>query len=104
MQKGANDKVNAGGKGPAFTETSPIISDPVLVSAHNNEATIPAGATEENSSIQADVPVTPPVTNQEFDTQRVVELDTSENQEEKIREEKAAVKAQAAFRGYLVII
>lgn len=100
-KKGVNDKVNTGAKGPAFTESSPVISDPVLVSAHSNGATIPAGAKEDNSSIQEDAGVTPPVTNQEYDTQRAVELDTVENREEKIREEKAAVKAQAAFRGYL---
>jgi hypothetical protein len=104
MQKGANDKMNAGGKGPAFTETSPVISDPVLVSAHNNGSIIPTGAKEENSCIQADASVMPPITNQDFDTQTVVKLDTLDNQEEKLREEKAAVKAQAAFRGYLVII
>lgn len=74
------------------------------MTTRSNEATIPAGVQEENSSTQADTPVTLPVTNQEIDTQRVVELDASENHEEKIREEMAAVRAQAAFRGYLVII
>ncbi|KAJ3684782.1 hypothetical protein LUZ61_013946 [Rhynchospora tenuis] len=99
-KKGANEKVNTGGKGPAFTETSPVISDPVLVTALSNGAPNPAGAKEENSGTRADAPVSP-LSNQELDTQRVVELDTSENLEEKIREEKAAIKAQAAFRGYL---
>ncbi|KAJ4787440.1 IQ-domain 28 [Rhynchospora pubera] len=99
-KKAANEKVNTGGKGPAFTETSPVISDPVLVTAHSNGAPNPAGTKEENSGTRADVPVSPLAT-QELDTQRVVELDTSENLEEKIREEKAAVTAQAAFRGYL---
>jgi hypothetical protein len=81
-----------------FSESSPVISEPVLVSAHNNE-TVREVAKGENSSVQ-EVPVTD--VSQVLEKQGSVGSDTS-NDAERVREERAAVKAQAAFRGYLVI-
>lgn len=98
MQKGASNKGYAG-KEPAFSESSPVISEPVLVSAHNNEAAreVPKG---ENSSVQGEVAVTD--VNQELEKHDTVGSYVS-NDAERLREEQAAVKAQAAFRGYLVM-
>lgn len=99
MQKGASNKgAAAAGKEPVFSENSPVISEPVLVSAHNNE-TVREVAKGENSSVQ-EVPVTD--VSQDLEKQGSVGSDTS-NDAERVREERAAVKAQAAFRGYLVI-
>uniref|UniRef100_K3Z4Y7 DUF4005 domain-containing protein n=1 Tax=Setaria italica TaxID=4555 RepID=K3Z4Y7_SETIT len=93
---GASNKGYAG-KEPAFSESSPVISEPVLVSAHNNEAVreVPKG---ENSSVQGEVAV--PDVNQDLEKHDTVGSDAS-NDAERLREEQAAVKAQAAFRGYL---
>ena len=52
----SNKGYAAAGKEPAFSESSPVISEPVLVSAHNNE-TEREVAKGENSSVQ-EVPVT----------------------------------------------
>jgi len=99
VQKGASNKgYAAAGKEPAFSESSPVISEPVLVSAHNNE-TAREVAKGENSSVQEEVPVTD--VSQDLEKQGTVGSDTS-NDAERSREEQAAVKAQAAFRGYLV--
>jgi hypothetical protein len=103
VQKGTTNKAAAAaaaaaGKEPAFSESSPVISEPVLVSAHNNE-TAREAAKGENSSVQ-EVPVTD--VSQDLEKQGTVGSDTS-NDAERLREEQAAVKAQAAFRGYLVI-
>jgi hypothetical protein len=99
VQKGASNKgYAADGKEPAFSESSPVISEPVLVSAHNNE-TAREVARGENSSVQEEVPVTD--VSQDLEKQGTVGSDTS-NVAEWLREEQAAVKAQAAFRGYLV--
>ena len=99
MQKGASNKgAAAAGKEPVFSESSPVISEPVLVSAHNNE-TVREVAKGENSSVQ-EVPVTD--VSQDLEKQGSVGSDTS-NDAERVKEERAAVKAQAAFRGYLVI-
>lgn len=98
VQKGASNKGNAG-KEPAFSESSPVISEPVLVSAHNNE-TVREVAKGDNSNVQGEVAV--PDVNQDLEKQVTVGSDAS-NDAERLREEQAAVKAQAAFRGYLVI-
>lgn len=98
MQKGASDKGYAG-KEPAFSDSSPVISEPVLVSAHNNE-TAREVAKVENSSVQGEVTV--PDVNQDLEKHVSVGSDGS-NDAERLKEEQAAVKAQAAFRGYLVI-
>jgi len=99
VQKGAGKKGDAAaGKEPAFSESSPVISEPVLVSAHNNE-TEREVAKGENSSVQEEVPVTD--VSQDLEKQGTVGSDTS-NDADRLREEQAAVKAQAAFRGYLV--
>jgi hypothetical protein len=97
-QKGASNKGNAS-KEPAFSESSPVISEPVLVSAHNNE-TVREVAKGDNSNVQGEVAV--PDVNQDLEKQVTVGSDAS-NDAERLREEQAAVKAQAAFRGYLVI-
>ncbi|KAL5655693.1 hypothetical protein ACJX0J_035012, partial [Zea mays] len=95
--KGASNKgAAAAGKEPVFSESSPVISEPVLVSAHNNE-TVREVAKGENSSVQ-EVPVTD--VSQDLEKQGSVGSDTS-NDAERVKEERAAVKAQAAFRGYL---
>jgi len=99
LSKGTTNKAAAAaaaGKEPAFSESSPVISEPVLVSAHNNE-TAREAAKGENSSVQ-EVPVTD--VSQDLEKQGTVGSDTS-NDAERLREEQAAVKAQAAFRGYL---
>lgn len=82
----AKDLPKAGnGKEPEFSDNSPLISEPVLVSSHNNGiaseiSNLPNGSAMENMvRIGSDVQISP----------------------EKLREEQAAVKAQAAFRGYL---
>ncbi|KAF8727390.1 hypothetical protein HU200_018994 [Digitaria exilis] len=96
LSKGASDKGYAG-KEPAFSESSPVISEPVLVSAHNNE-TAREVAKVENSSVQGEVTV--PDVNQDLEKHVSVGSDGS-NDAERLKEEQAAVKAQAAFRGYL---
>ena len=99
VQKGASNKgYAAAGKEPAFSESSPVISEPVLVSAHNNE-TAREVAKAENSSVQEEVPVTDVCQ----DLEKQGAGSDSSNDADRVREEQAAVKAQAAFRGYLVI-
>ncbi|OEL35578.1 Protein IQ-DOMAIN 31 [Dichanthelium oligosanthes] len=96
LSKGASNKGDAG-KEPAFSESSPVISEPVLVSAHNNE-TVREVAKGDNSSVQGEVAV--PDVNEDLEKHVSVGSDAS-NDAERLREEQAAVKAQAAFRGYL---
>ncbi|KQK09473.1 protein IQ-DOMAIN 31 isoform X1 [Brachypodium distachyon] len=82
IKKAANGNSYPAGKEAAFPDNSPVISDPVLVSSHNNGAAsnlTNGRAVETMVQIELDMPVSP----------------------EKLREELAAVKAQAAFRGYL---
>ncbi|XP_072995395.1 protein IQ-DOMAIN 31-like isoform X2 [Typha latifolia] len=95
--KAASDKGNVKGKDPASTENSPVISEPVLVSSHSNEtvATLVQGTP---SSLGGDGVL--PVINQDVDKQGIAGSDAL-NCHEKLREEQAATKAQAAFRGYL---
>ncbi|KAJ3695030.1 hypothetical protein LUZ60_000407 [Juncus effusus] len=91
-KKGVNEKKSTGEKAPVPAESSPVISDPVLVTSH-------AGAKEEIQISESQLET--PVTNQEIvATQTAADLNPSENQE-KVLVERAAVKAQAAFRGYL---
>ncbi|XP_062231991.1 protein IQ-DOMAIN 31-like [Phragmites australis] len=98
LSKGASNKGYAAvGKEPAFSESSPVISEPVLVNAHNNE-TVPEVTRGDNSSSQGEVAVRD--VNQDLEKQDTVGSDAS-NDPERLREEQAAVKAQAAFRGYL---
>ncbi|KAG2626131.1 hypothetical protein PVAP13_3KG324000 [Panicum virgatum] len=96
LSKGASNKGYAG-KEPAFSESSPVISEPVLVSAHNTE-TAREVAKGENSNVQGEVAV--PDVNHDLEKHVSVGSDAS-NDAERLREEQAAVKAQAAFRGYL---
>lgn len=84
---GGNDKGYTIAKGPpASTENSPVISEPVLVSAHTNgvnpelEKANSSSLGAENHGIAGPFVSTDP---------------------EKIREEQAAIKAQAVFRGFL---
>lgn len=76
---------------PASTENSPVISEPVLVSTHSN------GTNRElekgnSSNLGVVTSVTLPTSH------------GAENQHpEKVREEQAAIKAQAVFRGFLVV-
>ncbi|KAG8086204.1 hypothetical protein GUJ93_ZPchr0010g10177 [Zizania palustris] len=94
--KASNNKGYASaGKEPAF-DSSPVISEPVLVTPHNNEAVQEVGKGE-NSSLQGEVVRN---VNQDLEKQSTVGSDAS-NGPERLREEQAAVKAQAAFRGYL---
>ncbi|KAL6610559.1 hypothetical protein ACP70R_040528 [Stipagrostis hirtigluma subsp. patula] len=98
LSKGASNKGYAAvGKEPAFSESSPVISEPVLVSTHHNE-TVREVAQGENSSVQGEAAVRD--VNQDLEKQGTVGSDVS-NDPERLREEQAAVKAQAAFRGYL---
>lgn len=76
-----------------------MISEPVLVTPHNNEAVQEVGRGE-NSSLQGEVVVHD--VSQDLEKQNTVVSDAS-NDPERLREEQAAIKAQAAFRGYLVM-
>ncbi|KAF0924289.1 hypothetical protein E2562_009991 [Oryza meyeriana var. granulata] len=97
LSKGSNNKgYVAAGKEAGF-ESSPVISEPVLVTPHNNEAVKEVGRGE-NSSLQGEVVVRD--VNQDVEKQNTVVSDAS-NDPDRLREEQAAVKAQAAFRGYL---
>lgn len=85
LPKAANSNGYTAGKEPEFSDNSPLISEPVLVSSHNNGtvseiSNLPNGRAIENMvRIGSDTQISP----------------------EKLREELAAVKAQATFRGYL---
>nr|CAD1829856.1 unnamed protein product [Ananas comosus var. bracteatus] len=98
LQKAGDDKCHIGGKEPASAENSPVISEPVLVSAHNNAA-IPSLEKEAPSYLHGDGADISAV-NQDVDKQSVSGIDESKDPE-RLREEQAAIKAQAAFRGYL---
>ncbi|XP_062180260.1 protein IQ-DOMAIN 31-like [Phragmites australis] len=98
LSKGASNKGYAAvGKEPAFSESSPVISEPVLVSSHHNE-TVREVAKGENSSVQGEAAVRD--VSQDLEKQGTIGSVAS-NDPERLREEQAAVKAQAAFRGYL---
>lgn len=97
--KAAIDKGYAVAKGTlASTENSPVISEPVLVSTHSNG--INRELEKGNSSgLGADTSVTLP-TSQGAENQGTAGPVAS-NDPEKVREEQAAIKAQAVFRGFL---
>ena len=78
-----------------------MISEPVLVTPHNNDA-VPEAGKGENSSFQDEAAA--PVVNLELEKQSTGGSDVLSNDPERLREEQAAVKAQAAFRGYLVML
>ncbi|CAM0882411.1 unnamed protein product [Alopecurus aequalis] len=79
----ANSNGHTAGKEPEFSDNSPVISEPVLVSNGTASAiasNLPNGRAMENTvRTGSDTPISP----------------------EKLKEELAATKAQAAFRGYL---
>lgn len=89
----------AAGTNPAFSESSPVISEPVLVTPHNNDAVQELGKGE-NSSFQGEAALRD-VNQEELEKQSTGGSDVLSNDPERLREEQAAVKAQAAFRGYL---
>ncbi|CAM0954295.1 unnamed protein product [Alopecurus aequalis] len=91
----------AAGTNPAFSESSPVISQPVLVTPHNNDAAVPEVVKGENSSFRAEREPAAPDVNLELEKQSTGGSDVLSNDPERLREEQAAVKAQAAFRGYL---
>ncbi|TVU20461.1 hypothetical protein EJB05_36669 [Eragrostis curvula] len=98
LSKGASNKGYAAvAKDPAFSESSPVISEPMLVSSHNNE-TVPEVTKGENSNSQGEVAAHD--VSHDLEKQGTAGSDAS-NEAERLREEQAAVKAQAAFRGYL---
>ncbi|KAG1367598.1 protein IQ-DOMAIN 31-like [Cocos nucifera] len=98
LQKSVNDKGYIGGKGPALAGNSSVISEPVLVSTDNNgnilnlERGTPSNLDGDRGMLST--------TSQDAEKQAFARYDTS-NDPEKLREEQAAIKAQAAFRGYL---
>ncbi|XP_048547195.1 protein IQ-DOMAIN 31-like isoform X1 [Triticum urartu] len=96
---GSNRGYVAAGKEPGFSESSPVISEPVLVTPRNNDA-VPEVGKGENSSSQGEAVVQHEV-NHDLDKQSTVGSDVLSNDPERLKEEQAAVKAQAAFRGYL---
>ncbi|KAK3138157.1 hypothetical protein QOZ80_5AG0365260 [Eleusine coracana subsp. coracana] len=98
LSKGASNKgYAAAGKDSAFAESSPVISEPVLVSSHNNQ-TVPEVTKGENSNSQGEVEVLD--VSHDLEKQGTTGSAVS-NEAERLREEQAAVTAQAAFRGYL---
>jgi hypothetical protein len=78
-----------------------VISEPVLVTPHNNDA-VPEVGKGENSSFPGEAAARD--VNQDLEKQSTVGSDVLSNDPERMKEEQAAVKAQAAFRGYLVML
>lgn len=100
LQKSVSDKGYIGGKAPAaLSGNSSVISEPVLVSTDNNgiilnlEKGTPSNLDGDGGMLSA--------TSQVAEKPGFAKYSTS-NDPEKLREEQAAIKAQAAFRGYLV--
>jgi hypothetical protein len=73
----------------------------VLVTPHNNDA-VPEVGKGENSSFRGEAAARD--VNQDLEKQSTVGSDVLSNDPERMKEEQAAVKAQAAFRGYLVML
>ncbi|XP_073006763.1 protein IQ-DOMAIN 31-like [Typha latifolia] len=96
--KAPNNKGSIGGERLASAENSPVISEPVLVSTHSN-GTIQALGKGQLSNSPCDGGLVPTL-RLDSEKQSVAGSDESNNPE-KLREEQAATKAQAAFRGYL---
>lgn len=97
--KAAIDKGYTAAKGTtALPENSPVISEPVLVSTDSN------GINRElekgnSSSLGSDTSVTLP--NSQGAVNQGAAGPVASNDPEKVREEQAAIKAQAVFRGFL---
>ncbi|KAL6839810.1 hypothetical protein ACP4OV_029620 [Aristida adscensionis] len=85
----------ANNNGYSTAENSPVISEPVLVTPHKNGA-VSANGKPENSNSPSDQGGQ--ALSRDVQNQSIVESKTSVGE---LREEQAAVKAQAAFRGYL---
>ncbi|KAJ6808338.1 protein IQ-DOMAIN 31-like [Iris pallida] len=93
--KAGTDKGYSVTKGPpASTENSPVISEPVLVSTCSNgiNSELESG---KPSSLRNDAPTT------QVAEKQGMSGSSAETDPEKVREEQAAIKAQAAFRGFL---
>ncbi|CAL4974378.1 unnamed protein product [Urochloa decumbens] len=91
--KAANNNGYTTGEERAFPENSPVISEPVLVTPHKNGA-VSANGKAENVNLSSDR-----AGQQDLQNQSIVESETSGPGQ--LGEDQAAVKAQAAFRGYL---
>jgi hypothetical protein len=89
----ANNNRHSTGEERALSGNSPVISEPVLVNPHKNGAA-PANGKTENVNVPSD--------RDRQQNQIIVESETSGPGQ--LGEDQAAVKAQAAFRGYLVIL
>ncbi|KAJ1285124.1 hypothetical protein BS78_03G256200 [Paspalum vaginatum] len=79
------------GEERACSENSPVISEPVLVTTHKNGA---VNGKAENTNLPSDM-----LGKQDLHTRSIIESKTSGSGQ--LGEDQAAVKAQAAFRGYL---
>ncbi|PVH38112.1 hypothetical protein PAHAL_5G181600 [Panicum hallii] len=89
-----NNNGHSAGEERAFSENSPVISEPVLVKAHKNGA-VSVNGKAENVNLPSDW-----AGQQDPQNQSIV--DKSETSVPgQLGEDQAAVKAQAAFRGYL---
>ncbi|CAO2197847.1 unnamed protein product [Urochloa humidicola] len=91
--KAANNNGYSTGEERAFPENSPVISEPVLVTPHKNGA-VSVNGKAENVNLSSDR-----AGQQDLKNQSIVESETSGPGQ--LGEDQAAVKAQAAFRGYL---
>ncbi|ONK59384.1 uncharacterized protein A4U43_C08F5880 [Asparagus officinalis] len=104
--KGRNASITGIDKGhtvakepPALTENTPVISEPVLVSTHSNG--INREVEKGNSfTLGAAEPSFIPPSCQNAENQAITGPIESSNLE-KLREEQAAIKTQAVFRGFL---
>ncbi|KAJ6813560.1 protein IQ-DOMAIN 31-like [Iris pallida] len=93
--KAGTDKGCTVAKGPPVpTENSPVISEPVLVSTRNNGIN-PEFESGKPSSLGNDAPTI------QVAEEQGMSGPGAETDPEKVREEQAAIKAQAAFRGFL---
>ncbi|WVZ69067.1 hypothetical protein U9M48_017917 [Paspalum notatum var. saurae] len=91
FEKAANNNGYSTGEERAFSETSPVISEPVLVNTHKNGV---VNGKAENTNLPSDMSG-----KQDLHNQSIIESKTSGPGQ--LGEDQAAVKAQAAFRGYL---
>ncbi|TKW16421.1 hypothetical protein SEVIR_5G298700v4 [Setaria viridis] len=89
-ESAANNNGYSTGEERALSENSPVISEPVLVNPHKNGA-VSANVKAENVNLPGD--------RAGQQNQSIVESETSGPGQ--LGEDQAAVKAQAAFRGYL---
>lgn len=89
--KASNNNGYSNGDERSFSENSPVISEPVLVNTHKNGA---VNVKAENTKLPSDLSG-----HQDQHNQSIIESQTLIS--EQLGEDQAAVKAQAAFRGYL---